>query len=205
MRPQDLWCPAVGLTLAARMVQAWGCMSTGLRPGAVGAQTGKQSLKAGPHSPPPDRLTPITLPALLQPFVTIGAPVPQIPCWHGPQQSPPQMPDIRLQAIPQQPKHQSVSCPCGGVHIQGVRAHVWALTLYGRKGIRDARTREASSPLPDSSSIRRTELSARTVDKDGPSRIRLVRLDSDMGPPAIAGSSPKRSLSFGSTPLALIA
>ena len=70
----------------------------------------------------PHRTTPITLPAACLPLVLFGAPVPQIPCWHGPQQSPPQMPDIRLQAIPQQPQHQSVSCPWGGVHIGRVRA-----------------------------------------------------------------------------------
>ena len=50
-------------------------------------------------------------------LVTIGASVTQIPCRHGPQQSPPQMPDIRLQALPQQPNYRSASCTCGGVHI----------------------------------------------------------------------------------------
>jgi hypothetical protein len=60
---------------------------------------------------------PITLPAACLPLVTIGATVPQIPCWHGPLQGLIQMPDIRLQAFPQQPHHQSVSCLWGGVNI----------------------------------------------------------------------------------------
>ena len=81
------------------------------------------ALPQGPQSVSPLLLRGSPYAALPQPLVLIGAPVPQIPCWHGPPQSPPQMPDIRLQAIPQQPKHQSVSCPCGGVHIRPVRPH----------------------------------------------------------------------------------
>lgn len=49
-----------------------------------------------------------------QPLVWVGAPVPQIPCWHGPHQSPPQMPEVRPQAIPQQPKHQFSFLPLWG-------------------------------------------------------------------------------------------
>ena len=55
-------------------------------------------------------------PAHPQPLVLFGATVPQIPCWHGPPQSPPQMPDIRLQALYPTVPNRSVSCTCGGVH-----------------------------------------------------------------------------------------
>jgi hypothetical protein len=51
--------------------------------------------------------------------------------------------DIRLQASPQQPKHQSVSCPCGGVHIRGVRLH------RAQPGIPTLRKPEAAPILPE--------------------------------------------------------
>lgn len=65
--------------------------------------------------------TPITRPAARLPFVATCASVTQIPCRHGTLTIPYQMPDIRLQAHPQQPNYRSVSCGCGGVHIRRVR------------------------------------------------------------------------------------
>ena len=65
----------------------------------------------------------ITSKALMPLKQTVAAGAIQVPCRHGAFAIPPHLPDIRLQAHPQQPNYRSVSCGCGGVHIREVSRH----------------------------------------------------------------------------------